>query len=59
MTRTHALKRLLEHGPMDRRDLIDITGWKPRQLESALDELMYAGIVLAVGKVRHRLYMLS
>lgn len=45
MTKTYALKRLLEHGPMSWPELIDCTGWGPRQLQSAIRNCMETGAI--------------
>lgn len=36
MTKTYALKRLLEHGPMDVAAITDCTRWNPMQVKGAL-----------------------
>ena len=39
MTRTYAMLKLLEHGGLTRKELIDITGWTWRQVHSVLAHL--------------------
>jgi hypothetical protein len=36
MTKTYALQKLLEHGPLTREELRVITGWTERQIHSTL-----------------------
>jgi hypothetical protein len=46
MRRTYALKRLLEHGPLSAKEMVDITGWRDKQVRgaiSALDEQFMLG----------------
>lgn len=45
MTRTYALKRLLEHGPLNMKELMAITGWKNNQIHHAIECLIQVGIV--------------
>lgn len=45
MTKTYALKRLLEHGAMRRAELIECTGWKPKQVYGTLTQLLSTGRV--------------
>lgn len=54
MTRTYALRRLLEHGPMNAAELIAVTGWGWASVSSALTNLMATGTVQAVSIGRHR-----
>jgi hypothetical protein len=46
MTRTYALKRLLEHGPLTTRQMRDITGWSCRQVNSTIDCLLKCELVV-------------
>lgn len=41
MTRTYAMMKLLEHGGLTRKELIDITGWTCRQVHSVLAHLAF------------------
>lgn len=36
MTRTYALKQLLKHGGLTRREIVEITGWKEKQVHFTL-----------------------
>ncbi len=49
MTRTYALKRLLEHGPMNRREIIEVMGGKLRAAEEAICALYRQGIIHKKG----------
>lgn len=49
MTRAHALRKLLEHGPMTVADLIDCTRWPRRALWKTLDGLQCSGAVVRNG----------
>lgn len=46
MTRTYALKRLLEHGGMNWADLRDCTRWSGSVLSKALQQCMATGVVV-------------
>lgn len=39
MTRVHALKRLLEHGPLTRAEIVEQTGWSQNTVTAALRNL--------------------
>jgi hypothetical protein len=43
--RTYALQRLLQHGAMNRGDLIAVTGWGEHRLDRILTHLVDAGRV--------------
>jgi DNA-binding MarR family transcriptional regulator len=60
MTRTHALRSLLEHGPLTWRELREITGWPEGALKCAVARLIeYGSIdVQPIGK-HANLYRLS
>lgn len=45
MTRTYALKRLLEHGPMTALEIHECTRWPTDTVRRALDELLVQGVV--------------
>lgn len=45
MSRNYALRRLLEHGPLKFRELVEITGWGAREVGGALSNLMAVGLV--------------
>ena len=40
MTRSYALLKLLEHGPLSRQEIIEITGWTKTQVHSVLQYLV-------------------
>lgn len=56
MTRTHAAKRLLEHGPLTFAEMLEITGWKLKQVDGTLQKLLKQGYVKRIGGARRRLY---
>jgi DNA-binding IclR family transcriptional regulator len=43
MTRSYALLRLLEHGPLNRREIVEISGWTETQVHSVLQYLADLG----------------
>jgi len=45
MTRTYALKKLLEHGELSSRDIEIITGWTTKQVWAAIQRLQKTDIV--------------
>ena len=47
MTKTYALKRLLEHGPMSVHDMVICTGWDRRTVDRALEHLKSHRLVRA------------
>ncbi len=49
MTRTYALKRLLEHGPLTIGEIVAITCWPYRTAWKALTRLRAQGIVTFRG----------
>lgn len=49
MTRTYALKRLLEHGPMTPTQIRDCTRWTLKQVHKAIDNLLMIDLVRRVG----------
>ena len=59
MTRTHAAKRLLEHGPLSFGDFMSITGWRETIASSALDRLMKRGAVSIKNMDGKRHYFLA
>lgn len=46
MTRTHALKRLLEHGELTRAEILEITGWTEKQVRYTLSYLSELGAIV-------------
>lgn len=61
MTRTYAAKRLLEHGPLTFSQLVEITGWKSRQVESTIYAMVDQGDLCTLSELgtRRRLYSLA
>lgn len=45
MTKTYALKRLLEHGPMTAKEIAECTRWGSKAVHSTLDCLLESGLV--------------
>lgn len=45
MTRCYAACRLLEHGPLTKREFVEITGWSPFVANSRLHDLCKRGAV--------------
>ena len=45
MTRTYALKRLLEHGPMTTDEIIEVTGWGKNATVYSLKHLRRYGLI--------------
>jgi hypothetical protein len=43
MTRTYALCRLLEHGPLTWREVLEVTGWSYGVVKSAIWRAMQYG----------------
>ena len=54
MTKSYAAKRLLEHGPLDRRQFIEITGWPEQTVANTLCMLVKAGEVVPVKTSAHK-----
>jgi predicted transcriptional regulator len=50
MSRTYALKKLLEHGPLNRQEIIEITGWKAKQVHFTLAYLAEIGAIVKQEK---------
>ena len=50
MTRTHALKRLLEHGGLTRKEIVEITGWTTKQVHYSLAYLADIGHIVKSKK---------
>lgn len=59
MTRTYCLKRLLEHGALALREIVEITGWGYRVTWHAVERLQWDGIVKTEGKPQKRVYLLN
>jgi hypothetical protein len=52
MTRTHAAIRLLEHGPLNKREFAEITGWSLYDCMKTLGWLQETGRVVFDGAWR-------
>lgn len=50
MTRTYALKRLLEHGALTRKEIVEITGWTAKQVHLTLAYLAEIGAIVKQEK---------
>ena len=49
MSRTYALKRLLEHGPMTPKEITECTRWTSKQVHRALECLLETELIHSVG----------
>ena len=59
MTRTYALKRLLEHGELSAKEMVEITGWKTRQVWGAIQQMQKTNIVRRYPKMKWGLIALK
>jgi hypothetical protein len=59
MTRTHAARRLLEHGPLTMGEFVAITGWKPFRCNNVLIRLRKQGRVCVANIDGRRKYELA
>jgi predicted Rossmann fold nucleotide-binding protein DprA/Smf involved in DNA uptake len=50
LTRPYCAAKLLEHGPLPYRELVEITGWKPHDAWHALRRLEARGVVACDGE---------
>jgi hypothetical protein len=50
MSRTYALRKLLEHGGLTRREIVEITGWKAKQVHYTLAYLAEIEAIRKDGK---------
>ncbi len=51
MTRTYALKRLLEHGALTSKEMEIITGWTRKQVWSTITALQKTNIIRKLPKM--------
>jgi hypothetical protein len=60
MTRAYALQRLLQHGPMTRRELVDVTGWGERGADKAIRQAVSDGRIAPASErgCNRRMYRL-
>lgn len=56
MTRSYALMRLLELGPLTRKEIRDITGWPEEKLKRVINGLERQKKVRNVDGIWHRRY---
>lgn len=59
MTRTHALCRLLQHGPLSNQQVREITGWEHTQVERTLTSLHARREVRRIRVARSYVYELT
>lgn len=59
MKRTYALKRLLEHGELSAKEMIEITGWTTRQVWATIQRLQKTDIVRKYPKMKWGLISLN
>lgn len=52
MTRTYAIEKLLEHGPLTKRELVEVTGWTPYSVMKTMGWLQECGRVVFDGAWR-------
>lgn len=52
MTRTYALKKLLEHGELSSREIGEITYWTTKQVWATIQRLQKTGIVRKYPKMK-------
>jgi predicted transcriptional regulator len=45
MTKSYALKKLLEHGALKRHEIVEITGWTKAHVHSVLQYLDEIGVI--------------
>ena len=59
MTKRYAAIKLLEHGPLTMREMLEITRWPMRGLRSTMDWLMEQDLVTLESKDRQKYYRLT
>lgn len=59
MTRTYALKRLLEHGELSSREIEEITFWTKKQVWGTLQLLQKTNVVRKYPKMKWGLISLN
>jgi hypothetical protein len=59
MTRNHAARRLLEHGPLTLAEFLAITGWPYRAAQATLTRLLDAGDVEAEKDAHRNTYRIA
>jgi transcription initiation factor IIE alpha subunit len=53
MTRSYAMLELLNHGALTRQELIEITGWTPKQVKNILSHLLDRGQIKSEKRKWH------
>ena len=56
MTRTYALKRLLEHGGLTRGEIATITAWRMPTVDATIARLVESGVIVAIRRRRMSVY---
>lgn len=46
MSRTYALQMLLEHGPLTRKEIREITGWRSKAVIQTISQLVEWGSIV-------------
>ena len=59
MTKEYALRKLLEHGDLDKSEIRLITGWLWNEVDEALSTLMSQGVVARIHGTECRRYRLK
>lgn len=59
MTRTYALKRLLEHGELSSKEIEEITFWTTKQVWATLQRLQKTAVVRKYPKMKWGLISLN
>jgi len=59
MTRTYALKRLLEHGELTSKEMLEITGWTYKQVWATIQRLQETELVRKYPKMKWGLIALN
>ena len=53
VTKSYAMLELLNHGPLTRQELIEITGWTAKQVKNILSHLLDRGQIKSEGRKWH------
>ena len=53
LTKSYAMLELLNHGPLTRQELIEITGWTAKQVKNILSHLLDRGQIKSEGRKWH------
>ncbi len=52
MTKAHALRMLLRHGPMNFHEIVECTGWHPKEVKDALRGMSHQRQLVRGPRVR-------